>query len=452
MIVMKFGGTSLADGERIAQTADIIVGRAPRHPVVVVSALAGVTDRLIEAADLAAHGELSAALTLAEELAARHDAALAAAAPDPPIRAAAAQGVAAYDAELRHMLETLAVLRRGGARMLDAVMSHGELWSSRIVVAALETRGVAATWVDARDVMVTDGNFGAASPDRHVVAKRAAQQLAAPASNGGLPVIQGFLGATPERVPTTIGRGGSDYTAAFLGAVLDVEEVEIWTDVDGLMTADPRVVPEARPLAEASYGEAAELSYFGARVLHPGTILPLADRGIPVRVTNTARPGSPGTLVGPRAVRSDGAVKSIASKRAVTTLNLRAPRMLGAYGFLKSMFEVFATHRTVVDVVATSEVSVSLTVEHPPPSQALLEDLATLGEVTVSPNRAIICVVGEGLKEMPGVVSRVFRAVGSVNIEMISQGASKINLTFVVRDEHAADVVRRLHREFFPDR
>jgi aspartate kinase len=245
-----------------------------------------------------------------------------------------------------------------------------------------------------------------------------------------------------------LGRGGSDYTAALLGAALDAEEVEIWTDVDGLMTADPRIVPGARTLAEATYDEAAELAYFGAKVLHPATVLPLVERGIPVRIKNSLRPDHPGTAVTGRAAPGGG-VRSIASKRGVTTLALRAPRMLGAHGFMRAMFEVFDRHGAAVDVVTTSEVSVSLSLEQATPSPALLADLQRLGDVTTYPDRAVVCVVGEGLRETPGVAARIFRAVGPANIEMISQGASEINVTFILQDADAPDAVRRLHAEFF---
>jgi aspartate kinase len=265
-------------------------------------------------------------------------------------------------------------------------------------------------------------------------------------------VTQGFVGATPDGRPTTLGRGGSDYTAALLGAALDAEEVEIWTDVDGLMTADPRLVPTARTLPEATYDEAAELAYFGAKVLHPATVLPLVERGIPIRIKNSLRPDSPGTIItaGVRGKGGEGGgVRSIASKNGVTTLTLRAPRMLGAHGFLRAMFEIIDRHGTAVDVVTTSEVSVSLSLEQPSVSPALLADLERLGEVTAYADRAIVCVVGEGLRETPGVAARIFRAVGSTNIEMISQGASKINVTFIVDARDAPEAVRRLHAEFF---
>jgi aspartate kinase len=297
--------------------------------------------------------------------------------------------------------------------------------------------------------MITDGTFGRAAPDRRLIAERARAHLDSTVQSGRIPVTQGYVGATLRGTPTTLGRGGSDFTAALLGAALRVEEVEIWTDVDGLMTADPRVVPGARSLPEASYDEAAELAFFGAKVLHPATILPLVELGIPVWIKNSRRPDVAGTRVTAQTPRTAHTVKSIAWKPGITIVNLRAPRMLGAHGFLKAMFDVFERHGVAVDVVTTSEVSVSVSLENDSAERELLADLEALGEVTVSRDRAIVCVVGEGLRETPGIPARIFKALSSIPIEMISQGASKINLTFVVQDAHAVEAVARLHAEFF---
>ena len=271
--------------------------------------------------------------------------------------------------------------------------------------------------------------------------------------DGLIPVTQGFIGATADGVPTTLGRGGSDFTAALLGAALGAERVEIWTDVDGLMTADPRIVPAARTLAAASYEEAAELATFGAKVLHPATAMPLVRAGIPIVVLNSTRPELPGTTIEPSAElerMGDSPIRSISWKRGITVINVRAPRMLGAYGFLRAMFEVFERHEVVVDVLASGEVSVSLTVEDRAAARRRWSgSCRELGEVWTEDGRAIVAVVGIGLRGTPGLASRIFRAVQPANVEVISQGASAINMTFVVREEDGPDVVRRLHDEFF---
>ena len=450
MIVMKFGGTSVGDGAAMLRVAEIVATRRERKPVVVVSAMSGVTDCLIRAAHLAGEGELHGALSLVRELRERHETAIAKAVHKAPLRSQIEEVIGAHFAGLELMLEALALLRETGPKADDAVVSHGELWSAEIVARVLESCDLPGAWVDARQVVITDNTFGRAVPDRRLLAENSASRLAAPVKKGVIPVTQGFVGATVRGTPTTLGRGGSDYTAALLGAALRVEEVEIWTDVDGLMTADPRVIPSARALPEASYDEAAELAFFGAKVLHPATILPLVELGIPVWIKNSTRPQVEGTRVAAETPRAVHTVKSIAWKRGITIVNLRAPRMLGAHGFLKAMFDIFEDHGTAVDVVTTSEVSVSVSLENGTAVTGLLADLESLGEVTVARERAIVCVVGEGLRDTPGIPARIFKALAAVPVEMISQGASKINLTFVVQDSHAVDAVTKLHQEFFP--
>jgi aspartate kinase len=447
MIVSKFGGTSVADAAAIGRLIGIIRSRLQDRPVVVVSALAKVTDALLGLGPLVHSGN---AAKLDEAIAAlieRH--------------AATARALPGADASVPVIAEDAAALREelhaALGRMLrpaelDAVAGRGELWSSRIVGAALAGGGVASSWVDIRPIMVTDDRFGRATPMMPAFTARARECLVPLGEAGLVPVTQGFIGATPTGVPTTLGRGGSDFSAALLGAALAVERVEIWTDVNGLMTADPRIVPSARTLRAASYEEAAELATFGAKVLHPATALPLVRAGIPIVVLNSLRPDDPGTIVEPEAElerMGDSPVRSISWKRGITVVNVRAPRMLGAYGFLRAMFEVFERHEVVVDVLASGEVSVSLTVEDRTRLDAVVHDLSELGEVWVEDKRAIVAVVGIGMRSTPGIAARLFRAVQPANVEVISQGASAINITFVVREEDGPDVVRRLHQEFF---
>jgi aspartate kinase len=266
---------------------------------------------------------------------------------------------------------------------------------------------------------------------------------------GTVPVLGGFIGATTSGVTTTLGRGGSDYTAALLGAALGVSEIQIWTDVTGVLTADPRVVPEAQTVERLSYGEAAELAYFGAKVLHPKTIQPAIEGNIPVRICNSTMPLEPGTLVCAQTETSPLTLKAIAHKSGVTTVQVTSARMLGAYGFLRALFEVFERHRTVVDVVTTSEVSVSLSLDDATALPDIINDLRVFGMVGVEKGRAIICVVGEGLRGTPGIAARVFSTISDINVTLISQGASSINFTFAIEEERAEEAVRRLHREFF---
>jgi aspartate kinase len=447
VIVLKFGGTSVGDAPAIGRLIHIVRDRVGERPVVVVSALARVTDSLISLAHRAGSaeeheidGEITALLERHEEI------------------AQALPGAARALPEIR---DDFAALRRelGCIRRrkvtpseLDAIASLGELASSRLVAAALGGAGLNGAWVDIRPIMITDDRFTRATPYLQVVNPRTRECLRPIVESGGIPVTQGFIGATATGIATTLGRGGSDFTAALLGAALDAERVEIWTDVDGLMTADPRVVAAARTLRAASYEEAAELATFGARILHPATALPLVRAGIPIVILNARHPERGGTMIEPEAQLErvgDSPIRSISWKQGITVINIRAPRMLGTYGFLRALFEVFERHETVVDVLASGEVSISLTIEDRSRLDPLLRDLEDLGEVWIEERRAIVAIVGIGLRHTPGLAARVFNAVWPANVEIISQGASAINMTFVVKEEDGPDVVRRLHQEFF---
>jgi aspartate kinase len=447
VIVCKFGGTSVADAGAIARLVEIVRARSAERPVVVVSALAGVTDALLGLAEPVRGGDGDALDEAVDALLQRHETT----ARSLPGGEAALDPIRTETAALRAALRA-ALGRRLRPAEADRLAGCGELWSSRLIAAAMAGAGVPAAWLDVRPIMVTDDRFGRATPYTQVLYTRARECLLPLAQAGQVPVTQGFIGATAEGTPTTLGRGGSDFSAALLGAAVSATRVEIWTDVSGLMTADPRIVPGARTLAAASYEEAAELATFGARVLHPATAMPLVRAGIPIVVLNSRRPEQAGTIIEPSAElerMGDSPIRSISWKRGITVVNVRAPRMLGTYGFLRAMFEVFERHEVVVDVLASGEVSVSLTVEDRTRLDPVVRELADLGEVWVEDNRAIVAVVGIGLRHTPGLAARIFRAVQPANVEVISQGASAINMTFVVREEDGPEVVRRLHAEFF---
>jgi aspartate kinase len=446
MIVCKFGGTSVQDAAAIRRLIGIIRSRTPERPVVVVSALARITDGLLQLARLVELGgsgcrdHLDAMIARHAETAAELDGA-----------GRALDAIREEADGLRRELED-AVGRRLNPRELDAVTARGELWSSRLIAAALDGAGVPTRWVDVRELMITDDRHGRATPYTQVLNTRTRESLVPLLASGVVPVTQGFIGATAAGATTTFGRGGSDFTASLLGAALHVRRVEIWTDVDGLMTADPRIVASARTLGVASYEEAAELATFGARVLHPATAVPLVRQGIPVVVLNSQRSEQTGTVIESSAELErlgDSPIRSISWKRGITVVNIRAPRMLGAYGFLRQLFEIFERHEVVVDVLASSEVSVSLTIEDRRHLDLVRRELEDLGEVWIDEGRAIVAVVGIGLKSTPGLAARVFGAVKPTCVEVISQGASAINMTFIVKEEDGPDVVRRLHREFF---
>ncbi len=434
MIVMKFGGTSVGSPENFALARRLVRERAALDPVVVVGALSGVTNLLVEyGREPARRAELGAALVERHVTFAR----------------ATGVGEGAIAGALkawRRETEALPAVPLTGADR-DRVLATGEHLSALLFAAALDADGLEARAWHAGDAgLVTDERFGAAHPLPEAYARIAA----ALGSRPPVPVVTGFLGRTLDGRPTTLGRGGSDYSAALLGAALGATEIQIWTDTSGMLSADPRLVPEARPVPRLSFPEASELAYFGAKVLHPKTLLPAMDRGIPVRVLNTARPADAGSLITPTADPADAAwkVKSIACKTGITAVTIVSTRMLLAHGFLARVFEVFGRHHVVVDLVTTSEVSISVTVDETARLDGAIAELESIGRIEVTRGLAVVAVVGEGAPRQVGLAGHVFSLLGGVGIvvEMISQGASRVNLSFVVREEEAAKAVRLLHR------
>jgi aspartate kinase len=444
-VVMKFGGTSVADASAFENVARIVGERIQSRPVVVVSALSGMTDALIRSSELAQAGETDRALASLLALFERHES-IADALLD---RDAATHFIIDLRLAEEEISQLLRLVQADSPSLRDELLSFGERLSSALMRAVLRQHGVDATNVDARECILTDNQYGAASPILVETFNRTRAVLQPILESRQVPVLGGFIAATSSGVTTTLGRGGSDYTAALVGAALNVNEIQIWTDVTGVLTADPRVVPQAQTVERMSYGEAAELAYFGAKVLHPKTIQPAIEGDIPVRICNSNAPDARGTLVCAQTETSARTLKAIAHKKGVTTLQITSARMLGAYGFLRALFEVFEKHRTVIDVVTTSEVSVSLSLDDDTALPAILEDLRVLGTVGVEKGRAIICVVGEGLRGTPGIAARVFSTISDINVTLISQGASSINFTFAIEEDRAVEAVRRLHHEFF---
>jgi aspartate kinase len=455
MIVMKFGGTSVGDAAAISQTVEIVASKKEQSPVVVVSAMTRVTDTLLRIARTATERRYEDAAVIIDELSKRHIATARELLTDSSTGAYsldwAERSIEYQFGELSNLVWSVATLGELTPRSQDAIVSFGERLSSLIVAAALNERGVQVELVDSRHFIITDNQFTLAAPDMQATRRRAREVLLPVIESNCVPVAQGFIGATVEGVTTTIGRGGSDYSAAVIGAALDASAIEIWTDVDGLMTADPRVVAGARRIRVISFAEASELSYFGAKVLHPNTVIPAIEQGIPVHIYNTRNPTCEGTLIVAKPQSSRNLIKSIAFKRGVTIVNVASTRMLLAYGFLRAIFEVFDSHKTSVDVVTTSEVSVSVTLDGTDSLDAIKGDLSRLGEVTIEREKAIVCIVGDNLKFTPGVAGRLFGAIGDANVNMISQGASEINLTFVINESEVNTVVELLHKEFFTD-
>ncbi|MBN2369498.1 MAG: lysine-sensitive aspartokinase 3 [Vicinamibacteria bacterium] len=448
MIIMKFGGTSVGGVERIQAAARLVKERFDRNPVVVTSAMSKITDLLIRGARLAVKRDPDSENVL-REIRARHDRTVSELFPDGPMRERLTAHLALVLEELRTLYTGVGYLEELTSRSLDAISAVGERISCEILAAALTQNGVRAEAVDSRGLLVTDESFGKANPDMEETTRRARLKLLPIIETGGVPVLGGFIGATPQGVTTTLGRGGSDWTAAIFGAALNADEIQIWTDVDGMMTVDPRIVPRARVIPEVSADEAAELAYFGAKVLHPATIKPAIEKGIPVRILSSINPASKGTIVSGRpAAGSDGPC-AIALKKGITIVLVSQPKMLMAHGFLARVFEVFDHHRTSVDLIATSEVSVSLTIDDPKPIPAVTADLSRLGEVRVLREMAIVSLVGRGFFRHAGLAGRLFHALREVNVTMISFGASDVNISFVVEERDAERAICTLHREFF---
>jgi aspartate kinase len=450
MIVMKFGGTSVEHAKAIQRVASIVKHRIEQRPVVVVSAMARVTDTLLSMARTAGAGERKNALKLCRSLQERHYE-----------TASELLGTALFTdfhSELGAEFESLDELLRGicavgeiTPRTTDNVASFGEILSSKIVASAFSALGMNSVYVDAREVMVTDSTYMQAVPQLDETIERLEEVVRPLLDAGQVPVMGGFVGANKAGITTTIGRGGSDFSAAIVGAALGAERIEIWTDVDGILTTDPRICPEARRIKVISFDEAAELAYFGAKVLHPATVLPAIHKNIPVYVLNSLNPTCEGTKITTRAPQVKNIFKAIAAKKRITIVDVAAPRMLLAHGFLRSIFEAFDRHKVAVDVVSTSEVSVSLTVDSNQAIPALAADLAKIADVKYEGRKAIVCLVGESLREKPGVAALVFGELADKKIRMISQGASEINLTFVIEEDEVPEVIQRLHKTFFQD-
>lgn len=445
---MKFGGTSVGDVASFERVFHIVSTQIERHPVVVVSAMTKVTDALLAAFDTAKKGDFAEAITSLELHFERHT--------EVSKHFIADDAPNAFNGELEFARGELSdLLMRVSRRSLplqvlkDAIVSYGEQLSSNLLAEVLKAKGVNAGQVDSRRLIVTDDEYGAATPIVEETNELVRLELTPMIAAGEVPVMGGFIAASRGGETTTLGRGGSDYSAALVAAALDARELQIWTDVTGVMTCDPRICKEARTIPVLSYEEAAELAYFGAKVLHPKTIKPAVDNAIPVRVCNTFEPNEIGTMVLADSAEAPNKIKSIAHKKNITILRISSARMLGSYGFMSAVFQVFERFRTVIDVISTSEVSIALTLDNTAEIEKIVTELERLGDVEVDPGYAVICVVGEGLRASTGLASSIFSTISDINVALISHGASSVNLTFVVKEDLVADVIKRVHKEFF---
>lgn len=446
---MKFGGTSVEDAKAIKNLTEIVKKELPRKPIVIVSACSGITNQLLQTANLASEGKKEEALNLVAVIESRHKK-IVKDLFDGDMQRFLLKHLATTAEELAALVNGVVVLGELTNRSLDTFASYGERMSSFIIHHYFELQKLKSFWVDARSFMITDEQFTKAVPQFDVTERKLREIVQPKINNGYVVISQGFIGSTPNGVTTTIGRGGSDYSAAIIGALLDAEDIQIWTDVDGILSSDPSVVKDAKKIKVMSFNEAAELAYFGARVLHPETILPAVKKNIPVRVLNSKNPNSSGTLIVAKPKTDKRCiVKSIAYKEGITMISIVSTRMFLATGFLENVFDVFHKYQTVVHTVATSEVSVTATIDNIKNLQQIIKELKQFATVNVTDKKAIICIVGDNLRNTPGLAVRMLSAITDVNINMISQGASEINLSFVVDEDQVDEAVLRLHKELF---
>jgi bifunctional aspartokinase / homoserine dehydrogenase 1 len=462
MQVMKFGGTSVNDAKAIAQVAAIAADQVARDPnlVVVTSAMRGITDLLIDSARAAAAGERQKYRDARLTIITRHRDAAEALVQDLDDLSRLQEQTDERVREFERLCMAVAILGELTDRGLAVISGLGERLLAPILAAAIRARGLAAEFVDAGELIVTDDNYASAAPDMALSRQMTRNKLLPMLERGTLPVVTGFVAATPNGVPTVLGRGGSDYSAAILGAALEADEIQIWTDVDGVLTADPRIVPEARPLPELTYSEAAELAYFGAKVLHPKTMLPAIDLGIPISVRNTFNPRFPGTMVVSQ-TRNGGQVKALTVIRGLALVTIAGRGMMGVPGIAARTFAAVAQQGANILMIsqASSEQSICFVVpgtDAASVSRALERTFEEeirrrlIDRVTVEPDIVIVAIVGEGMRGTPGIAARIFGALGEhrVNVIAVAQGSSEANISLVLADADANAAVRYIHSAF----
>jgi aspartate kinase len=447
LVVMKFGGTSVEDAAAIRRLMGIVQSRAESQTVVVVSALAKVTDQLLDAGHDAAAGHLGSALAVVRNIYVRHEQLA-----DSLVTGAAHS---ALDDDLRDefgalesLLHDLAAVGKLDLKWQDQLLGFGECFSSRLVTEALCHAGTDAAQVDARSCIVTDARHGQASPLWDLTSERLQENLTPLLRAGRVPVLGGFIASTEAGVPTTLGRGGSDFTAAIVGAALSADRVEIWTDVDGVMTADPKLCPDARVIRKMSFDEAAELAHFGAKVLHPATLAPAMRENIPVHVLNSRHPEGAGTEIVAGA-NFGNRVRAITAKRNVAAVDIESPGRLDSE-LLNQVFATFDRHSCLVDVMGTSLRRISLLVGSTAALPEIAADLKGAAELRWENHKALVCLVGENIRRQPEVAGRVFAAVSDMDVRVICQGASDRTISFLVEESEVEESVRRLHGLFFP--
>ena len=450
MIVIKFGGTSVGDANRVATAIDIVADRRERKPVVVVSALAGVTNELVAASEAARAQDGDRVNEIIGKIRQRHeDVAMQLVQQKFDFFEAFLKQLHKQIDQIHTILRGIALLGEITPRAKDKVVSIGEKLSSVLFAYSMMMRAVPGEHVESEDVIITDAKFCEASPLMDDTREAARRSILPLLERNLIPVMGGFIGRTRDGATTTLGRGGSDYSAAIVGAAIGADEIQIWTDVDGMMTCDPRLIPQARVIERISYVEAAELAWFGAKVLHPKTIAPAVDQNIPVRVLNTHNVSSQGTEVTRDGDDLEGGPRAIAVKKGVTVVQMTSNKMLGAHGFLARLFAIFEQLEISVDLITTSEVSVSVTLDEKHNLPQLVERLKPVADVEVQDNQCIVAVVGRNLMKDSEVGARVFESLRGIPVSMFSLGTSGLNLSIVMDEKDADRAVKAIHRALF---
>ncbi|MDQ1279846.1 MAG: aspartate kinase [Thermoproteota archaeon] len=465
-IVMKFGGTSIADGKRIEQVIDIVHEniRGKNKVILVISALAGVTDNIITAIGKALSGDQEAITRIIEKLKLDHHRLAKEVVKDEVVLDAVLLELNELVEEFKRVIFSVSYLREVTPRSRDNLLSFGEKLSASIICAALKADALKVKWLSGGEAgIVTDDHFGAARPLMNITNQQVKERIGNLLDEGIIPVVTGFIAYTQNDVTTTLGRSGSDYSATILGAALDVNEVWIWKDVDGLMTADPKIEPLAQTIQRISYSEAMEMAYFGATVMHPKALEPVAEKNIPVRVKNAFNLKKPGTLVmEEKLVKLGDAVKSVAMIKDVALITVSGAGMVGTPGVAARVFSILSENHVNILMISqgSSEANISFIVSRESSDRTVNTlEIALLGGDTVKDiisenDVCVVAAVGAGMKGIPGVAARVFKAVADVgvNVRMIAQGSSELNISFVVQEEDSVKAVRALHREFRLDK
>ena len=448
MIIMKFGGTSVANFEAITRTIFIIGGKLDQKPVVVVSALSKVTDLLYRISDAAASRNVTETKELLSQLRQRHVDLAAELLAQSMMKDEAIAKVNTLCDALESIAMAVCSLGELSDRNKAIIISNGEYLSSTIIAYAMNSKGIRTKWVDARGMMVTNNSYLKAEPDMAAIIEKVPGVVADAYEGMDAIITQGFVGVTRDGDPTVLGRGGSDYSASLIGMAVDAERIEIWTDVDGVRTADPRSVKNTKYLEKISFEEAAEMAHFGAKVLHPLTIEPAVKKNIPIYVLNSMNPSGKGTAILRNELIEDG-VKSVSFKENIKVINIFSTRMINTSGFLRRVFEIFSESKVSVDLISTSEANISVTVDASQNIDPVVAELSEFADVIVDDDKSQVSVIGKNIVRLNGMLKKTFTPLKKCNVYMISQGASFVNISFVVDREELAEVVQDLHDHLF---